>query len=105
VVLLKEFEGKHAEELVKVCPKKVFDIEDMGQGRKRATVARPRDCSLCRECIRDGVEWEDQVDLRRVKNHFIFTIESTGSQPPEVLFNEAVKILEDKCERVISELS
>jgi hypothetical protein len=71
VVLLKEFEGKHAEELVKVCPKKVFDIEDMGQGRKRATVARPRDCSLCRECIRDGVEWEDQVDLRRVKNHFI----------------------------------
>ncbi|KAG7585130.1 DNA-directed RNA polymerase insert domain [Arabidopsis thaliana x Arabidopsis arenosa] len=105
VILLEEFEGKHAEELVKVCPKKVFDIEDMGQGRKRATVARPRDCSLCRECIREGVEWAKQVDLRRVKNHFIFTIESTGSQPPDVLFNEAVKILEDKCERVISELS
>jgi len=36
VVLLKEFEGKHAEELVKVCPKKVFDIEDMGQGEVKA---------------------------------------------------------------------
>ncbi|EOA16690.1 hypothetical protein CARUB_v10004883mg [Capsella rubella] len=144
VILLKEFKGKHAEELVKVCPKKVFDIEDMGQGRKRATVARPRDCSLCRECLREGGEevvpkkggeevvpkkggeevvpkkggeekaevkskgkreWVDQVALRRVRNHYIFTIESTGSQPPDVLFTEAVKVLEDKCERVISELS
>lgn len=33
------------------------------------------------------------------------TIESTGALPPEVLFTEAVKILEDKCERVITELS
>ena len=32
-------------------------------------------------------------------------IESTGSLPPDVLFTEAVKILEDKCERVIADLS
>ncbi|KAF3603898.1 hypothetical protein F2Q69_00036733 [Brassica cretica] len=30
---------------------------------------------------------------------------STGSLPPDVLFTEAVKILEDKCERVIANLS
>ena len=35
----------------------------------------------------------------------LVTIESTGAMPPEVLFTEAVKILEEKCERVISELS
>jgi hypothetical protein len=35
----------------------------------------------------------------------LVTIESTGSMPPEVLFTEAVKILEEKCARVISELS
>jgi len=33
------------------------------------------------------------------------TIESTGAIPPDVLFTEAVKILEDKCDRVITELS
>lgn len=33
------------------------------------------------------------------------TIESTGALSPETLFTEAVKILEDKCERVITELS
>lgn len=35
---------------------------------------------------------------------FVVTIESTGALPPEVVFTEAVKILEDKCERVITEL-
>lgn len=36
---------------------------------------------------------------------YAVTIESTGSLPPEVLFTEAVKILEEKCEAVIHELS
>ncbi|KAL5698430.1 hypothetical protein ACHQM5_029465 [Ranunculus cassubicifolius] len=104
VELLQEIEGDDAETLVKKCPAKVFDIEDVGRNKKRATVARPRDCTLCRECIR-GEGWEERVALRRVKDHFIYTIESTGALAPEVLFTEAVKILEDKCERVISELS
>ncbi|XP_022716715.1 DNA-directed RNA polymerases I and III subunit RPAC1 [Durio zibethinus] len=104
VVLLEEVEDDLAEELKSKCPVNVFDIEDLGKGRKRATVARPRACTLCRECIR-GDEWEKRVAIRRVRDHFIFTIESTGALPPEVLFTEAVKILEDKCERVITELS
>lgn len=36
---------------------------------------------------------------------YLVTIESSGALPPEILFTEAVKILEDKCERVITELS
>ncbi|EOY11972.1 RNA polymerase I subunit 43 isoform 4 [Theobroma cacao] len=104
VVLLEEVEDDLAEGLKSKCPVNVFDIEDLGKGKKRATVARPRACTLCRECIRDE-EWEKRVAIHRVKDHFIFTIESTGALPPEVLFTEAVKILEDKCERVITELS
>ncbi|KFK40756.1 hypothetical protein AALP_AA2G036700 [Arabis alpina] len=104
VVLLEEVEDEHAERLVKVCPQNVFDIEDMGNGKKRATVAQPRKCTLCRECERDD-DFVHRVDLRSVKNHFIFKIESTGSLPPDVLFTEAVKILEAKCETVIAELS
>lgn len=105
IVLLEDVEDKDAEKLVKTCPVNVFDIEDIGSGKKRATVARPRACTLCRECLRCGEEWEKRVSIRRVKDHFIFTIESTGALPPETLFTEAVKILEDKCERVITELS
>jgi DNA-directed RNA polymerase alpha subunit len=63
----------------------VFDIEELGRGAKktkRAVVARPRDCTMCRECIRrEG--WDRRVALKRVANHFIFTVESTGILPPE----------------------
>eukprot|EP00268_Persea_americana_P032351 TRINITY_DN31800_c0_g1_i1.p1 TRINITY_DN31800_c0_g1~~TRINITY_DN31800_c0_g1_i1.p1 ORF type:complete len:109 (+),score=26.61 TRINITY_DN31800_c0_g1_i1:290-616(+) len=104
VALTQEVEDGKAEELVSKCPVKVFDIEDIGEGWKKAVVARPRACTLCRECIREK-HWEECVDLRRVRDHFIFTIESTGALPPEVLFTEAVKILEEKCERIIAELS
>ncbi|RDX83151.1 DNA-directed RNA polymerases I and III subunit RPAC1 [Mucuna pruriens] len=98
VILSEDVEDELAEELKNKCPVNVFDIEDIGRGRRRAKVARPRDCTLCRECIRGGKEWEERVSLR-------LTIEATGALPPEVLFTEAVKVLEDKCERVITELS
>ena len=97
----------------------VFDIEDLG-GSLRATAARPRDCTLCRECVREG-RWPNKVTARRVhfgntrrgadrgltprrvcarrvqlrlgrmKDHFIFSIESTGALPPQDLFKEALR--------------
>lgn len=55
----------------------VFDIEDMGKGGASAVVARPRDCTMCRECIRhEG--WDARVNLKRLAKHFIFTVESSG---------------------------
>jgi DNA-directed RNA polymerase alpha subunit len=65
----------------------VFDIEELPVSgsklkTKRAVVSRPRDCTMCRECIRkEG--WDRRVALKRVANHFIFTVESTGILPPE----------------------
>ncbi|KNA08964.1 hypothetical protein SOVF_157970 [Spinacia oleracea] len=103
VVLLQDICDEEAEKLVAKCPANVFDIEDTPTGKK-ATAPRPRACTLCRECIREE-GWDEKIALRRKKDHFIFTVESTGALPPEVLFTEAVKILEDKCERIITELS
>ncbi|KAL8142150.1 hypothetical protein V2J09_015182 [Rumex salicifolius] len=102
VVLLQDVCDEQAEKLVKKCPKNVFDIEDTPTGRK-ATAPRPRDCTICRECIREE-GWDKYVSLRRKKDHFIFTIESTGALAPEMLFTEAVKILEKKCENMKREI-
>ncbi len=42
-----------------------------------AVVKNPRDCTMCRECIRkDG--WAERVELRRKADHFIFTVEAVG---------------------------
>jgi len=83
--------GELADELVAKCPMNVFDIEDLADHRK-AVVARPRNCTMCRECIRDP-EWQKKIKLMRVKDHFIFQIESVGMLPPDEIFRESIKIL------------
>jgi DNA-directed RNA polymerase I and III subunit RPAC1 len=79
-ILIKEkLTSAESSELVKKCPMKVFDIEDGkfffpgGELNVRvghAVVARPRDCTMCRECIREP-EWEKRVQLNRIKDHYI----------------------------------
>ena len=94
VTIRKELRGDEARELVQKCPMKVFEIEEIGDD-VCATVARPRDCSMCRECLREP-GWDEKVKLGRVRDHFIFSVESTGVLPPEELFTEAVKVLMQK---------
>jgi len=101
IVLREEITGAAAEELVAKCPMKVFDIEDLPV--KQAIVKRPRNCTMCRECIREP-EWDRRIKLLRVKDHFIFSIESTGILPPDALFVEAVKVFMVKCQTIIGEL-
>jgi DNA-directed RNA polymerase I and III subunit RPAC1 len=73
----------------------VFDIEDLGKGEIQAKVARPRDCTMCRECIRLD-DWSEKVQLKRKANHFLFSVESVGSLAPEVIVREAISILKEK---------
>jgi len=87
--------NEEADELIQKCPMKVFDIEDLSSTHRKAVVARPRNCTMCRECIRD-TEWQKKIKLMRVKDHFIFQIESVGMLPPDEIFREAIKILISK---------
>jgi DNA-directed RNA polymerases I and III subunit RPAC1 len=70
----KEMRDEEAKQLKAACPMDVFDIEDIGGGHVRAKVARPRDCSMCRVCIRPP-GWQDKIALLRKKDHFICKIE------------------------------
>lgn len=85
-----------AQELVDLCPMQVFDIEDLGNDHRRAVVGRPRNCTVCRECIRPE-KFDKSIKLGRIKDHFIFSVESTGALPARELFKEAVKELITKC--------
>jgi len=70
VRIVEEVRDELADELVRKCPMKVFDIEDMGGGHRRAYVKQPRNCTMCRECIREP-GWNERIELLRVKDHFI----------------------------------
>ena len=60
-------------------------------------VARERDCTLCRNCIRDrDAGWHEKVVLKRVADHFIFAVESTGQMTAEDVLLRSMRVLGDK---------
>lgn len=79
-------------------PVAVFDAEaGSALASPAARPMRPRACTMRpREASTKEEGWEDRVKMNRIKDHFIFSIESTGVLPPEVLFQEAVKVLMQK---------
>lgn len=102
VTIKEDVFNEQADELVEKCPMNVFDIEDLGHSR-RAVVKRPRECTMCRECIREG-DWDKIVSLQRVNDHFIFSIEPVGMLSARDILKEAVGVLREKCRTLISEI-
>jgi len=68
---------------------------DGGSGMAVQRTSRPRNCGV-RQRTLCTPEWDKQVQLHRIKDHFIFSVETTGSLPPEILFKEAVTVLMKK---------
>jgi len=95
-------EGDEAVQIKEACPMGVFDIEDLG-GTPSLRVDNPRACTMCRECIRDP-KHDKLIKLLRVRDHYIFSVESTGCLPPLVLLQEAIKIFVEKCTSTLARL-
>jgi DNA-directed RNA polymerase I and III subunit RPAC1 len=76
---------------VESCPVGVFDIED-GQ----LIVARPRNCTSCRECLRKP-KLAAYLRIGKEQGVFEFTVESVGVRPATTLVKEALQILQQKC--------
>lgn len=98
IELTKDILNEDAKRLKTTCPKGVFDIEDLGGGQVKATVVNARNCTTCRECI-ESFPGEDQgILLGKEKQHFLFSIESTGCVPAPQLFRMALQKFQEKCE-------
>ncbi|KAI0155057.1 DNA-directed RNA polymerase [Xylariaceae sp. FL1272] len=67
------------------------------EGEVKAVVKDPMRDTVSREALRHP-EFEGKVKLGRRKDHFIFSIESTGQWDSDELFMEAVKTLKKKCQ-------
>ncbi|KAF9429723.1 DNA-directed RNA polymerases I and III subunit RPAC1 [Podila epigama] len=98
IVVDGEITGEDAITFQQCFPEGVVDVI-VENGVKKAIVANPRKDTVSREVLRHP-EFEDRVKLRRVRDHFIFTIESVGSIAPQDLFVQAVQVLMDKCQHV-----
>lgn len=69
------------------------------EGEPKAVVDNPMKDTVSRECLRHP-EFKDKVKLGRVRDHFIFRIESTGQWDSDELFLESVRALKIKAARV-----
>ncbi|GFO32307.1 DNA-directed RNA polymerases i and iii subunit rpac1 [Plakobranchus ocellatus] len=101
--LLREFYGEEAELLQKSFSPGVIDLVETSDGHKMAKVANARLDTCSRNVFRHD-ELKDHVSLLRVRDHFIFSVESTGILPPDVLVSEAIKTLMGKCQKFLQEL-
>jgi DNA-directed RNA polymerase I and III subunit RPAC1 len=111
--ILKPILGQEAKKFARCFPRGVIKLEPVTQaeaheegsgyegkeGELKAVVADVMKDTVSRECLRHE-EFVGKVRLGRIRDHFIFKVESTGQFESEELFIESVKLLKAKCARM-----
>ena len=105
--------GADAEKFAQCFPKGVIGLEKVTkkearkagsgyeghEGELKAVVVDAMRDTVSREVLRHE-EFQGKVKLGRMRDHFIFSIESTGQWDSDELFMESVKMLKVKCEKL-----
>lgn len=105
--------GADAEKFAKCFPHGVIGLDKVSKqeasqagsgyeghaGELKAVVEDPMKDTVSRECLRHP-EFQGKVKLGRKRDHFIFSIESTGQWDSDALFIESVKQLKVKCKKL-----
>lgn len=113
ITITKPILGKDAEKFVECFPKGVTILETVTkeeaaqkgsgyeghEGELKAVVKDPMRDTVSRECLRHE-EFEGKVKLGRVRDHFIFSIESVGQRESDELFLMTTALLKEKCQRL-----
>ena len=76
----------------------MIELEDTEDGDKKAVVKDTMKDTVSRECLRHE-EFVGKVKLGRIRDHFIFSVESTGQFRSDELFLDSVRLLKAKAER------
>lgn len=105
ITILKPIEGEDAEKFKKCFPKSVIKVvnDPTAVGGKKAVVRNARNDTVSRECLRHD-EFKNKVRLGRKRDHFIFSVESTGVAEADVLLLKAISVLRRKCEVIKVEI-
>ncbi|MCJ1478448.1 DNA-directed RNA polymerase core subunit rpc40 [Lambiella insularis] len=108
--IVKPILGADAKKFARCFPKGVIALKEVTEeeaqvvgsgyeghaGEKKAVVVNAFKDTVSRECLRHD-EFAGKVKLGRVRDHFIFSVESTGQYDSDGLFLESVQTLRVKC--------
>lgn len=99
IKITKSIVGTSAKSFQRCFPRGVIGLEDDAEsGEKKAVVLDPFKDTVSRECLRYD-EFKDKVKLGRIRDHFIFSIESSGQFKSDDLFIDSIRLLKAKAER------
>jgi len=101
---MEELDEKSKMEWVASCPTHVYRYDE---DTKQVEVEELRNCTYCDECKKKAVALDvsDLVSIRQKEDRFIFTVETTGSLPPERVVLQALSVLKDKLQNIHSQLN
>lgn len=99
ITLTREVSGEDAKTLQSCFSPGVIEIDDRGQ----AYVKDARYDSCSRNIYRHP-HLKDAVEMTRIRDHFIFNVESVGAYKPHDIFLESIKLLKKKCQIFLNEL-
>lgn len=95
----KQLDNEQRESFVKVCPKRVFDIED-----GHLAVRNADDCDACTGCIEWAADYEMQglvtVPEPRFPEWHRFYVETDGSLPADFVITRALEVVGKRLQRV-----
>jgi len=111
--ILRPIVGADAKKFARCFPKGVIKLEQVSssdantfpdecagkEGEPKAAVDNTMADTVSRECLRHP-EFQNKVKLGRVRDHFIFKVESTGQWDSDELFLESVRLLKIKAQRI-----
>jgi len=98
-----ELTEEQKQEFAKCCPTKVYKYDENSQ---QVEIENIRGCTFCQECVLRAVDMgkEDLVQIQVKEDNFLFTVESTGSLPPEEIVLSAFGVLKEKLANIHSQL-
>ena len=99
--LLKPVTGEAAERLQSCFSPGVIEVKTDKDGQQVASVKDSRYDACSRNVFRHE-DLKDCVELTKVRDHFIFNIESVGALPPEDLVLMAMDVMVEKCDYFIN---
>lgn len=105
ITITKPILGADAKKFARCFPRGVIGYEkDTETGEQKAVVKDPMKDTVSRECLRHD-EFKGKVKLGRVRDHFIFSVESAGQFESDELFLDAIRLLRSKAEKFERHLS
>lgn len=102
IEILEEIRGEAATRFKDSFSKGVVEIERRN-GEDVARIVNPR----MDTCSRNVLMYDDlasKVRLGRKLDHFIFSVESVGMLPPDVLVKESIKVMLGKCKSFLDQI-